>query len=80
MPQQIVSLWIGGELGAIERLSLRSFVAHGHPVALYSYGEVTGVPAGVELRDAAALLPHAMAMTLRYANGSFALFSNMFRM
>jgi len=80
MPQQIVSLWIGGGLGTIERLSLRSFVAHGHPVALYSYGEVTGVPAGVELRAAAEVLPEAMAMRLRYANGSFALFSNMFRM
>lgn len=80
MPQQIVSLWIGGELGTIERLSLRSFVVQGHPVALYSYGEVTGVPAGVELRDAAAVLPQSMAMALRYANGSFALFSNMFRM
>jgi len=80
MPQQIVSLWIGGGLGSIERLSLRSFVAHGHPVALYSYGEVGGVPAGVELRDAAGLLPRAMAETLRYGNGSYALFSNMFRM
>ena len=80
MPQQIVSLWIGGGLGTIERLSLRSFVAHGHPVALYSYGEVTGVPAGVERRDAETLLPRAMAETLRYGNGSYALFSNMFRM
>lgn len=80
MPQQIVTLWIGGELGTIERLSLRSFVAHGHPVALYSYGAVAGVPAGVGMRDAADVLPEAMAMRLRYANGSFALFSNMFRM
>lgn len=80
MPQQIVSLWIGGGLGTIERLSLRSFVAHGHPVALYSYSEVTGVPPGVERRDAGDVLAEAMAMRLRYANGSFALFSNMFRM
>lgn len=80
MPQQILSLWIGGALGTIERLSLRSFVAHGHPVALYSYGEVAGVPDGVERRDAAAVLPKDMAMRLRYPNGSFALFSNMFRM
>jgi hypothetical protein len=80
MPQQIVSLWIGGALGTIERLSLRSFVTQGHPVALYSYGEVAGVPAGVERRDAAEVLPYAMALSLRYANGSFALFSNMFRM
>lgn len=80
MLQRIVSLWIGGGLGSIERLSLRSFVAHGHPVVLYSYGEVSGVPAGVEQRDAAEVLPRAMAETLRYRNGSYALFSNMFRM
>lgn len=80
MPQQIVSLWIGGGLGPIEQLSLRSFVAHGHPVALYSYSEVTGVPPGVERRDAAEILPEAMAMRLRYANGSFALFANLFRL
>lgn len=80
MPQQIVSLWIGGGLGTIERLSLRSFVAHGHPVALYSYGEVTGVPAGVERRDAAIVLPQAMAAANRYRNGSYALFANQFRL
>lgn len=80
MPQQIVSLWIGGALGAIERLSLRSFVAHGHPVALYSYGAVTGVPAGVERRDAADVLPEAMAQANRYRSGSYALFANLFRL
>lgn len=80
MPQQILSLWIGGELGTIERLSLRSFVAHGHPVALYSYGEVKGVPRGVEQRDAAVVMPKDAAMALRYANGSYALFANMFRL
>jgi hypothetical protein len=80
MPQQIVSLWIGEGLGANERLSLRSFVANGHPVALYSYGPMRGVPAGVELRDAADLLPEAMAMQYRSASGSFAMFSDMFRM
>lgn len=80
MPQQILSLWIGGELGTIERLSLRSFVAHGHPVALYSYGAVKGVPGGVEQRDAATVMPRDMAMALRYANGSYALFANMFRL
>jgi hypothetical protein len=80
MPQQIVSLWIGGALGTIERLSLRSFVAQGHPVALYTYGDVAGVPAGVERRDAETVLPRAMADANRYPTGSHALFSNMFRM
>jgi len=76
MPQQIVSLWIGSGLGAIERLSLRSFVAQGHPVALYGYGEVAGVPAGVERRDAAEILPEAMVRT----SGSYTLFADLFRL
>ncbi len=80
MAQQVVSLWIGERLGLVERLSLVSFIANGHPVALYSYGPIAGVPEGVELRDAETILPKAQAMANRYANGSFALFSNMFRM
>lgn len=80
MTQQAVSLWIGDSLGVIERLSLTSFVANGHPTALYVYGDVSGVPRGVELRDAEPILSKSMAMANRYANGSFALFSNMFRM
>jgi hypothetical protein len=72
-------LWVGGALGAVERLSLVSFLANGHPVALYAYGEVTGVPAGVELRDGREVLPEALVAELRYANGSVALASNLFR-
>ncbi len=80
MLQQVVTLWIGDRLGLVERLSLTSFVANGHPIALYAYGPIEGVPPGVELRDAGAILPRSQAMANRYANGSFALFSNMFRM
>jgi hypothetical protein len=80
MLQQIVSLWIGGALGTIERLSLRSFVAQGHPVALYTYGEVSGVPAGVEMRDAADVLPRAMVAQNRYPSGSVTLFADLFRL
>jgi len=80
MLQPIVSLWIGSALGPIERLALRSFVAQGHPVALYTYGEVAGVPPGVTLRDAAEVLPEATALTHRYGNGSFALCADLFRL
>lgn len=79
VPRQIVSLWIGPELGDIERLSLTSFLTHGHPVALYAYDDVRGVPDGVEVRDAGQLLSRALAEQHRYANGSYALFSNYFR-
>ena len=75
----VVMLWIEGRLGLIERLSLASFKAAGHQVALYAYGEITDLPAGIDLRDARTILPEDAARTLRYANGSVALFSNLFR-
>lgn len=43
----IASLWIGAELGWIEKLCLASFVAQGHAVTLFSYDPVAGVPEGV---------------------------------
>ena len=75
----LVTLWIGDALGPIERLSLTSMVVSGHPTVLYSYGQPTGLPPGVVLRDAAQVLPRAVAEANRYANGSYALFSNLFR-
>jgi hypothetical protein len=75
----IVTLWVEGTLGPIERLSLKSFVAQGHPTTLYAYGDIRGLPEGVELRDARSVLPEAAARENRYPNGSYALFSNLFR-
>lgn len=78
MTQQVVSLWVGDSLGYIERLSLASFVANGHPTALYTYGDVSGMPEGVEVRDAAAVLPWAEAQ--HYLQGSAALLADLFRL
>lgn len=58
MAPQIVAFWIGGRLTAIEQLSLRSFVQNGHPVALYHYQPLSGVPDGVELRSADEVVPY----------------------
>ena len=77
MPDRCVSLWIGPRLGAVERACLRSVLRHGHRPALYCYRPVEGVPAGVELRDAAAVIPEARI--IRHQSGSVALFSNWFR-
>lgn len=55
----IITLWIGDSLGAIERACLRSMLRQGHRVALYCYTEVAGVPPAVELRDASRILPRA---------------------
>jgi hypothetical protein len=74
----VQTLWIGSELSTLERLSLRSFLAHGHEVCLYTYGEVRGVPAGVVVRDAAEILP--AAAVFRYRDlPSYAGFANFFR-
>lgn len=75
----IVMLWIEGQLGPIERLSLASFRAQGHAVTLYAYGQITGVPKGVSLRDGREVLPEAVARANRYPSGSYALFANLFR-
>lgn len=76
----LFTLWVGDALGPIERLSLASMVATGQPTALYSYGHPAGLPAGVEVRDAAVLLPSSKAELLRYSNGSWALAANFFRL
>lgn len=49
----------------------------GHRVFLYSYRELTGIPLGVELRDASDIMDEKNF--IRYSNGSYALGSNLFR-
>ncbi len=74
----VQGLWIGDRLGAMQQCSIRSFLAAGHAYDLYTYGAVSGVPDGVRVRDAAALIP---ADKIWYYTGydSPAGFSNQFR-
>lgn len=76
--ERIQSLWIGPSLSALEQLALASFVHHGHPVDLYTYAGVEGVPAGVAVRDANAILPESKVFLYRDYN-SYSGFSNYFR-
>lgn len=77
LPPRCVTLWIGPRLGPVERACLKSVLNQGHPLALYCYAEPAGVPDGVELRDASAIIPeHGI---IRHRTGSHALFSNWFR-
>jgi len=71
-------LWIEGKLSYIENLCLRSMVACGHTVHLYSYGEVTNVPEGVELCSAESILPRSKLLKHK-KSGSYSLGSNIFR-
>ena len=52
----VQSLWIG-KFTTMERLCALSFLKNGHSFHLYTYGKVEGVPAGVVVRDANAILP-----------------------
>lgn len=74
-------LWIGARLSNLERLSMASFVANGHPVHLYSYGGVENVPAGVVAFDAREILPESSVFAYAdgFGRGSPAAFANRFR-
>lgn len=53
--------WMGERLSTLERLSMRSFRAHGHHVRLWSYTPFSDLPAGVEASDAGGILPRTFA-------------------
>ena len=50
-------LWVEGQLSYLEQLCMVSFRDAGHPVRLYTYGAVSRVPEGIEVRPAAEILP-----------------------
>ncbi len=74
-------LWVGSRLSTLERLSIASFLANGHAVHLYAYGEVAGVPAGTIRRDAREVLAESEVFTYSagFGKGSPSAFSNYFR-
>jgi hypothetical protein len=74
----IQSLWIGAHLSTLEKLSIRSFVDHGHAFHLYVYQDLPDRPPGVVLKDANDILPQSEIFHYRDRN-SVAAFSNVFR-
>lgn len=76
MNTDCVTLWIGDTLGPVERACLRSVARH-HKLALYCYRAPDGVPDGIEVRDAAAILPQRAIFAHR--SGSFGPFADWFR-
>jgi mannosyltransferase OCH1-like enzyme len=80
MPKSVVvqGLWIGEALSTMERLSIASFLAHGHEYHLYVYGPVANVPTGTCLKDGSEVLPKSMIF--QYPDRpSYAGFANYFR-
>ena len=58
-------LWYGKPLSSLERLSIVSFLHHGHDVHLYVYGTVENVPTGVTMCDASEIIPEREMHALR---------------
>jgi len=71
--------WDGPPLGFIERLCVTSFIDAGHPVVVFSYGKVEGLPEGVEAAPASDILPDPETMIRHERTGSPAPYSDKFR-
>ncbi len=86
MRPDVVTFWYG-PLDALRQLCLRSQVAAGHKVTVYSFEPLAGLPPGVDNAEAEAILPFAFSVRLRPAqpDGSWIdwtmlQFSDFFRM
>lgn len=75
---RLASLWIGNSLSGIEQLSAQSFLDHDNALTLYSYEEVSNVPAGVEIRDAREIFD-AGRILRHEGKGSPAIHADLFR-
>ena len=64
MLPEIVTFW-HGPMDALRQTCLRSQLAAGHKVTVYSFDTIPGLPAGVGNSDAEAILPHAFSERLR---------------
>ncbi|WP_409191196.1 hypothetical protein [Bradyrhizobium sp. RDM4] len=64
MLPDIVTFW-HGPMDALRQTCLRSQLAAGHKVTVYSFDTIPGLPAGVENAEAEAILPHAFSERLR---------------
>ncbi|HEY0034182.1 MAG TPA: hypothetical protein VGB81_13025 [Devosia sp.] len=74
----IVSFW-HGPISWLERLSINSFLRHGHAVEIYAYEPIDALPDGAVLRDAAAILP-ADQLVFYKSKGTPGVFSDRFRL
>ena len=64
MRPNVVTFW-HGPLDPLRQICLKSQVAAGHNVTVYSFDPIVGLPNGVGNSEAEAILPHAFAERLR---------------
>jgi hypothetical protein len=57
MDRSVIQTFWGGPISDMEILCLKSWVGHGHPVHLYTYDDISGLPAGVITIDAGVIVP-----------------------
>lgn len=74
----IVSFW-HGPISWLERLSIHSFLRHGHRVEIYAYEPLDGLPSGAVLEDATRILPRDQ-LTFYKGKGTPGVFSDRFRL
>jgi hypothetical protein len=67
-------MWVGNPLTEVQRLSMRSFLHHGHDVTLYLYDD-RQVPDGVRVADANGIVPESAVFL---SHDTFAAFSDLF--
>jgi hypothetical protein len=86
MRPDVVTFW-HGPLDALRQLCLRSQVAAGHQVTVYSFDPLPGLPDGVGNAEAEAILPHSFSERLRppqpdgsWRDWTILQFSDFFRM
>ena len=86
MLPDVVTFW-HGPLDALRLTCLRSQVAAGHKVTVYSFDPLAGLPDGVGNAEAEAILPHAFSEKLRpsqpdgsWRDWTILQFSDFFRM
>ena len=72
---KIAMLWFGNPMTGIQRLSIRSFLNHGHSVTIFTYGTIEA-PEGVIFRDAGEFVAEDK---LFLSHDSYAAFSDIFR-
>jgi hypothetical protein len=77
----IQSMWVGGALSTMARLSAASFIAHGHQFHLYTYHGISNPPGGVQVMDAREILPADRIIRQQhgFGRGSYAPFADVFR-
>lgn len=69
--------WAYGDLSNLEIICCKSFLKNDYRLNLWTYGNLTNAPAGVEVRDAREILPENFVFL--NSKGSYAGFSDFFR-